>query len=59
MIDAQQTLSSGAKTTLFLSSGANVIYIQQLIHMYEPKGPYLRELAVPNQFLRVSAKAIK
>jgi hypothetical protein len=59
MTKLQQYLSSGAKKDLFLSSGANIIYHQKLIHMYEPKGPYLRELAAPNKFLRVSESSAK
>jgi hypothetical protein len=59
MTKTQQSLSRGAKTTLFLSRGANIIDHQHMVHMYEPKGPYLRELAVPKQFLRVSGDAIK
>jgi hypothetical protein len=59
MTETQQTLSRGAKKTSFLSRGANIIYHQHMIHMYEPKGPYLRELAVHKKFLRVSGSAIK
>jgi hypothetical protein len=54
MTEYQQSLSSGAKTTLVFSSGANTYKLQYMTHMYEPKGPYLRELAVPKQLLRVS-----
>jgi hypothetical protein len=48
------TISRGAKTTLFFSRGANTYKHQDIGHMYEPKGPYRREIAVPKQFLRVS-----
>jgi hypothetical protein len=41
------TISRGAKTTLFLSRGANTYKLHNIGHLYEPKGPYLRELAVP------------
>jgi hypothetical protein len=52
--DHKQVLSRGAKTTRFFSRGANTYNHQDITYMYEPKGPYLRELPVPNKFLRVS-----
>lgn len=52
--DQQLTFSSGAKTTRFFSSGANTYYHRDITHMYEPKGPYLKEIVIPNKFLRVS-----
>ena len=45
------SLSSGAVRTCFLSSGANTYKSSHMIHLYEPKGPYLRELRIPNKFL--------
>lgn len=48
------TISRGAKTTHFLSRGANTYKLQDIGHLYEPKGPYQREIPVPNKFLRVS-----